>query len=194
MGEEKQEEKQFERIPPTRPGQEVLRRRRRPRIRLRMVPNVPAFLRFFWEIVHRTPLIQILSVLIVAVLLLALALYLVEGSVNEHLDSYDEALWWCITGMQTMGSPYHPVTAAGKAIGLLGVLVVTLGFWGTIIATVTAYFMLPSRRPSREIVGVVQYNLEKLDDLSLDELEVLKETTVGLIDARIEQVKETSSS
>ena len=187
------EDKQFERIPPTRPGQEVLRRRRRPRMRLRMVPNVPAFLRFFWDIVHRTPLIQILSVLIVAVLLLALALYLIEGGVNEHLDSYDEALWWCITGMQTMGSPYHPVTSAGKAVGLLGVLVVTLGFWGTIIATVTAYFMLPSRRPSKEIVGIVQYNLEKLEDLSLEELEILKETTVGLIDARIERVKETSS-
>ena len=96
MGEEKQEEKQFERIPPIRPGEEVLRRKRRPRRRLRMVPNVPAFFRFLGDIVHRTPLIQILSVLIVVVLLLALALYLIERGVNENMNTYEEALWWCV--------------------------------------------------------------------------------------------------
>ena len=187
------EEEQFERIPPIRPGEEVLRRRRRPRRRLRMVPNMPAFFRFLGDIVHRTPLIPILSVLIVAVLLLALALYLIERGVNVHMNTYGEALWWCVTGMQTMGSPDHPITAAGKVVGGLGILVTTVGFFGVIIATVTAYFMLPRRRPSREIVGIVQYNLEKLEDLSLEELEILKETTVGLIDARIERVKEASS-
>ena len=41
----------------------------------------------------------------------------------------------------------------------------------------------------KQIISTVEYNLERLDDLSLEELEVLKETADRLIDARIERRK-----
>ncbi len=186
------EDNQFERVKPVRPGEKVLRRKRRPRMRLRVVPNIPGFVRFLSDIFTRTPLIPVLSILVILILLLALVLYLIEHGVNEHLDTYGEAVWWFITGMQTMGSPYLPLTAGGKAVGLSGVLVITATFWGTIIATVTAYFQLSRRRPTREIVATVQYNLERLEELSLEELETLKDAAIGLIDARIDQLKEAS--
>lgn len=50
------------------------------------------------------------------------------------------------------------------------------------MATVTAYFMRPLQRPSKQIIDTIEYNLEQLDDLSVDELEVLKETTDSLIE------------
>jgi hypothetical protein len=52
--------------------------------------------------------------------------------------------------------------------------------------------MLPKRRPSREIIGALQYNLEELEHLSIDELEVLRDTIVRIVDAQIRERKEKS--
>ena len=189
------EEKQFERIPPTRPGQEVLRRKRRPRRRLRLVPNVPAFFRFLWDIVTGTPFLPMLFALVALWLLFSVGIYFADrGASGTTINSYGDALYAAVAAFSTSGIADMPVTAAGKAFCGIWMALGSLIFFGTIVATVTTYFMFPRRRPSREIVATVQYNLEKLEDLSLEELEILKETTDGLIDARIAQVKETSSS
>ena len=50
------------------------------------------------------------------------------------------------------------------------------------MATITAYFLRPLQRPSKQIVDTIEYNLEQLDDLSVEELEVLKNTTDSLIE------------
>jgi voltage-gated potassium channel len=61
-------------------------------------------------------------------------------------------------------------------------------FFGAIVATITAYFMRPLQRPSRQIIDTIEYNLEQLDDLSIEELELLKETTDSLIE-HVERLK-----
>jgi voltage-gated potassium channel len=61
-------------------------------------------------------------------------------------------------------------------------------FFGAIVATITAYFMRPLQRPSRQIIDTIEYNLEQLDDLSMEELELLKETTDSLIE-HVEHLK-----
>jgi len=55
-------------------------------------------------------------------------------------------------------------------------------FFGTIVATVTTYFMRPMQRPARRIIDTIEYNLEQLEDLSVDELELLRKTTDSLIE------------
>jgi voltage-gated potassium channel len=42
--------------------------------------------------------------------------------------------------------------------------------------------------PPMQIIDTIEYNLEQLDDLSVEELEVLKETTDSLIE-HMERVK-----
>jgi len=54
--------------------------------------------------------------------------------------------------------------------------------------------LLPRRRPTRLIISTVQYNLERLEDLSLEELETLKDVTDGLIDAQIGRTKREPSA
>ena len=184
----------FERVHPVLPGDMVLRRRRRPRRRLHAAPNIPGIFRFLRDIVTQTPFLPILSVLIVLVLLFSAGVYFAERGMNPDLDSFAEVLWWTVTGMQTMGSAVRPLTAAGKVVGLVGVLLITMVFWGMIIASVTTYFALPRRRFSKQIIATIQYNLENLDVLSAEELEVLKETTVDIIEAQIEHLKVESSS
>lgn len=48
--------------------------------------------------------------------------------------------------------------------------------------------MRPMQRPSKQIVDTIEYNLEQLNDLTIEELEVLKETTDSLIE-HMERVK-----
>lgn len=46
----------------------------------------------------------------------------------------------------------------------------------------------PLQRPSKQLVDTIEYNLEQLDDLSIEELELLKETTDSLIE-HVEHLK-----
>jgi voltage-gated potassium channel len=78
-------------------------------------------------------------------------------------------------------------------VGGIWIIVGSLLFFGTIVATVTAYFMRPLQRPARQIVDTIEYNLEHLEDLSVDELDLLKETTGALID-HIERLKQSEQT
>ena len=187
------EERPLDEIPPILPGDKVLRRWRPPRRRLRLAPNVPGVLRFLRTVVTQTPLLPILSVLLVLILLVATGVYLAERGTNESFDTYGESLWWSVAGMQTMGSPDRPETTLGKIFGLGGVLLVTIIFFGAIIASVTAYFALPRQRLGRQLINTIQYNLGELDSLSLEELDVLKEVTVRVIDTRADRLRKASS-
>lgn len=53
--------------------------------------------------------------------------------------------------------------------------------------------MRPLLHPSRQIIDTIEYNLEQLDDLSIDELDLLKDTTDALI-LHVEHLKEKQST
>ncbi len=189
-----EEKERFQEIERKLSRDKILRiRRRRPRGRLRITPNIPGVIRFLGDVITKTPLLPLLLVLIVLWLLSSWAIYLVERNVNEQLSSYAYALWWSFTAMQTQGanSP-GPITIAGMMIGGFWSIFSTIAFFGVIIGTLYSYFMLPHRRPSRELIGVIQYNLGELENLTIDELEALKETTTILVDAQISRHTEKS--
>jgi len=128
-------------------------------------------------------------------LIFSWGVYLVERDANEQINTYGYALWWTFTAMQTQGanSP-GPITAPGMIIGSIWSILSTVAFFGVIIATLYAYFMLPKRRPFREVVSAIQYNLGELESLSVDELEVLRETTVRIVNTQIKELKQKPSS
>ena len=184
-----------EQLTSTQSGDKVLRiRRRKHRKRLRFTPDVPGVFRFFRQMVTETPLVPLTLALVVLLLVFSWGIYLAERGVNEQIDSYGYALWWSFTAMQTQGanSP-GPITATGMLIGAIWSIFSTVAFFGVIIGSLYAYFMLPRRRPSREIVSALQYNLEQLENLSVDELELLRDTTVRIVNARIGETKQKSS-
>ncbi len=73
-------------------------------------------------------------------------------------------------------------------IGAIWIVVGSVIFFGTIVATVTTYFMRPMQRPAKKIVDTIEYNLEQLNDLAIDELDLLKETVDTLI-IHVERLK-----
>ena len=131
-------EKSYEKRDYMRPGDQVIRiKTRRRRRMLRIVPNIPGILRFFWNIVNETPFVPLLIVLVALWLCFSLGVYFAERLVNEQFHSYGYTLWWIFTAMQTQGanSP-GPVTPSGILIGAIWSIIGTVIFFGVIIATI----------------------------------------------------------
>lgn len=179
-----------------RPGDRVVHvQRHRHRRRLRIVPNIPGVLRFFWNIISETPFVPLLVVLTGLWLVSSLGVYLAERLVNEQFHSYGYALWWAFTAMQTQGanSP-GPITSLGMIIGAIWSIVGTIAFFGVIIATIYAYYMVPRHRHSRVLIDALQYNLDELEHLTVDELTALRDTVTNIVNARISDIEKNSQN
>jgi voltage-gated potassium channel len=136
-----------------------------------------------------TPLIKMALLLLTLWLLFAAGLYFAErGAEGTTITSYGRALYWGIAAFSTAGIADMPVNGISEVIGGLWIILGSMLFFGAIVATITAYFMRPLQRPSKQIIDTIEYNLEQLDDLSVEELEVLRETTDTLIE-HMERVK-----
>ena len=180
------EEKPFEPVSKTRPGDQVLRRKREPRRRLRIAPNVPGFVRFLRVIIYQTPFVPMIALLTVLWLIFSTGFYFAEhGASGTGINYYTDALWWGVVAMTSMGTAPMPVSGAGQIVGGIWAVLGCVIFYGAIIASVTVYFIRRREGTVKQIISTVEYNLERLDDLSLEELEILKETTDRLIDAQI---------
>jgi len=191
----KDNEKSYETEGRPRTGDRILRvKTGRHRRRLRVVPNIPGILRFFLDILRDTPFLPLLLVLAALWLVSSLGIYLAERPVNEQFHSYGHTLWWAFTAMQTQGanSP-GPITAWGMLIGGIWSIIGTVIFFGVIIATMYAYYMIPrNRRHSQAIIDAIEYNLGEIDNLSVDELNTLKDTVTSIVNRRISNIEKNS--
>jgi voltage-gated potassium channel len=149
--------------------------------------------KFIRDVVIHTPILRMSLLLLILWVLFSAGLYLGERGVEgTTITSYGRALYWGIAAFSTAGIADMPVSGISEIIGAIWIIIGSIVFFGAIVATVTAYFMRPLQRPSKRIIDTIEFNLEQLDDLSVDELEVLKETTDALIE-HIERIKVTQA-
>lgn len=146
--------------------------------------------RFIKDISVHTPFSNMIILLVVLWLTFAAGIYLAEsGIAGTSISSYGDALYWGIAAFSTAGIADTPVTGVAKLIGGLWIVIGSMLFFGAIVATITAYFMRPLQRPHKQIIDAVEYNLEQMNDLTVEELDLLKETVDTLI-AHVEHLKE----
>jgi voltage-gated potassium channel len=139
--------------------------------------------KFIRDVLIHTPILKMTFLLLVLWVLSSVALYFAErGAEGTTITSFGRALYWGIAAFSTAGIADMPVNGISELIGGLWIILGSIMFFGAIVASVTAYFMRPLQRPSRQIVDTIEYNLEQLEDLDIEELEVLKETTDALIE------------
>jgi len=120
--------------------------------------------------------------LVVLWMLFSAGIYFGEsGAEGTKITSYGKALYWGVAAFSTAGIADMPVNGISEVLGAIWIVLGSVLFFGGIMATVTAYFMRPLHRPSKQIIDTIEYNLEQLDDLSIEELELLMETTDSLI-------------
>lgn len=150
--------------------------------------------KFVRELVTHTPIVRMVFLLVLLWLLFSAGVYFGErGADDTTITSYGKALYWGVAAFSTAGIADTPRNGISELIGAVWIVVGSMLFFGTIVATVTAYFMRPLQRPAKQIVDTIEYNLEQLDDLSVEELELLRETTDALI-VHMEHLKELRSS
>ena len=148
------------------------------------------FLRDIWR---HTPFVKMVLLLVVLWLIFGGLMYWSErGQAGSSIDSYGAALYWGTAAFSTAGIADTPLSGVSRLVGGLWIVIGSVLFFGTIVATVTAYFMRPLQRPHKQIIDTIEYNLEQLDDLDLDELDLLKETTDSLIE-HVEHLKKKQS-
>jgi len=149
--------------------------------------------KFIRDVVVHTPILKMTFLMIILWMLFSAGVYFGErGAEGTTITSYGRALYWGIAAFSTAGIADMPVNGISDVIGAIWIILGSILFFGTIVATVTAYFMRPMQRPSRQIIDTIEYNLEQLNDLTIDELEVLKETTDSLIE-HMERIKVVQS-
>ena len=152
------------------------------------------FKRFLRDVSIYTPFTKMVVLLVVLWIIFSTGVYLSERDVaGSAINSYSEALYWGVAAFSTAGIADTPTSAAAQLIGGLWIVLGSVLFFGAIVATVTSYFMRPMQRPHKKIIDTIEYNLEQLDDLTVDEIDLLRETIDTLID-HVEQLKEKQSA
>lgn len=140
------------------------------------------FYRFAKDAITHTPIVKMIFLLVGLWFVFATGLYFSErGEAGTAIESYVDALYWAVAAFSTAGIADTPVANLSKLIGGVWSIIGSVLFFGTIVATITAYFMRPMQRPVHQIVETIEYNLEQIDDLSVEELDILKATTDSLI-------------
>jgi voltage-gated potassium channel len=146
--------------------------------------------RFFSDIWIHTPFWNMVLTLVVLWILFGAGVYLVESRVDgSSISSLGDALYWGVAAFSTAGIADTPQSGAAKLIGGIWIVIGSMLFFGTIVATITTYFTRPMQRPHKRIIDTIEYNLEQLGDLTLDELDLLKATVDTLI-THVERIKE----
>ncbi len=138
--------------------------------------------RFIKDISVHTPFTKMILLLVVLWLSFSTGIYFAErGIEGTSIISYGDAVYWGIAAFSTAGIADAPQSGIAKIVGGTWIVAGSVIFFGTIVATITTYFMRPMQRPSKRIIDTIEYNLEQLNDLSIDELDLLKETVDTLI-------------
>ena len=141
---------------------------------------------FLRDLLYHTSIVKLSIILVVLWIAFSAAIYITErGAEGTPITSFGWALYWGVAAFSTAGVASAPVNPLSGLIGAVWVIVGSILFFGAIVATVTSYIMRPINTPSSGVINTVEYNLERLDDLSDDELLMLKEAVNSLVEHRI---------
>lgn len=169
------------------PGDRVLRVRTR-RARLPMIERgvstpVAEGVQFLVDMGTQTPVLWFIGVLGVLVVLVPIPVWLFERTGdNTDVTSYWVGLWWAVSAFTTVGHSGVSVdTVGGRIVGSIYTAVSVGLFFGSVIAAFSSYFILTWRKPKRQLVDTINYYLQRIDELSPEEIEDLEDMTRGLL-------------
>lgn len=145
--------------------------------------------RFMRDVITYTPLLRMVGLMLLLWLGFSFGVYLAEQQdAASGIDSVGKALYWGVAAFSTAGISVAPQSDMAMLLGGAWMIIGSALFFGTIVATITTYFVRPMQGPHKKIIDVIEYNLEQLDELSVEELDLVKKTVDSLL-VHMEQVK-----
>lgn len=159
----------------------------RPRVPLKSVRHLGQYV---WKTIQQTVLLKIIALFLILWVLAAVALFWSEREVAQSsITTFGDAVYWTVAAFSTAGIADRPESGFGMLVGGIWIVIGSIIFFGTIVAAVTSYFMRPLQRPANQIVETIEFNLERMDALTVEEIELLKQTTNALL-GHMEKLKE----
>ena len=128
-------------------------------------------LRLIRRILKHTGADKIMSGFVAFMLFSALVIWICEPEIN----TYREALWYCFTVVSTIGFGdvvVHTAISRGLSVALSLYAVVTLAIFTGVIVN---YYMQLVELRQQESIAVIMDKLERLPELSREELEQLSD-------------------
>ncbi len=177
----------------SRPGDRVLlvrtRKRRLASIRRETVGAVAAAFALFRDVFTQTLVLPVIAFLALLVIIVPVPIFLIERTSNEaDVTSYWIGLWWAVSAFTTVGhSDVDLVTAPGRVFGSLFTVISVALFFGSVIAAFSSYFLLTWRKPKRQVIDTITYYLQRIEQLSVEEIDELEEITSGVLHSAKEQ-------
>ncbi len=171
----------------SRPGDRVLlvktRKRRLDSIRRETVGAVAAALALFRDVFTQTLVLPVIAFLALLVIVVPVPIFLIERMSNEaDVTSYWIGLWWAVSAFTTVGhSDVDLVTAPGRVLGSIFTVISVALFFGSVIAAFSSYFLLTWRKPKRQVIDTITYYLQRIEQLSVEEIDELEEVTSGVL-------------
>jgi len=145
--------------------------------------------RFIRDVHQHTPFVKLLVMMVLLWLLFALGMFVAESGIEgTSIHNLGAALYWGVAAFSTAGIADTPLSGLGQLLGGIWIVIGSTLFFGGIVATITLYFMRPMQRPHKKIIETIEYNLEQMNDLTVDELDLLKDTVDALI-GHMEELK-----
>lgn len=169
------------------PGDRVLRVRTR-RARLAMIERgvstpLSEGVQMLVDLGTQTPVLWFIGALGVLVALVPIPVWLFERTAeNSDMTSYWVGLWWAVSAFSTAGHSGVTVeTIGGQIVGSIYTVISVGLFFGSVLAAFSSYFILTWRKPKRQLVDTINYYLQRIDELSPEEIEDLEDMTRGLL-------------
>lgn len=186
MVEDSRQETDPRAIHTVKPGDRVLRlrahRRRLPLIERRVGGPLIAAIDLFADIATQTPILPMIATLMALVAFAPIPVFFLEqGAADTQVTSYWVGLWWAVSAFSTAGhSDVVLLTTGGRIVGSIYTVISVGLFFGSVLAAFSSYFMLTWRRPKQMLVDTVTYYLQRIDELTVEELDDLDDITEGL--------------
>ncbi|NYB53004.1 MAG: potassium channel family protein [Methanobacteriaceae archaeon] len=126
----------------------------------------------FLRVLHKTKIDYGILIVIIVLITCATLFFLFESGLNDKVDSFDDALWYLITTITTVGyGDITPSTLQGRLIGFF-MMITGIGFVSFLTAAIASRFVETTEKREFQEID------EKLDRVQ-SELDELKEIIIN---------------
>lgn len=130
---------------------------------LRLIGNVQ-------EILFTNGFIYALGLTVIITVIGSIGIYIFEVNVNEGILSYEDALWWSIVTVTTVGyGDIIVITRAGRIVAAI-LMITGVGFIGMLTSTMATFFFSQLEKRRRDYLEIKKEDMKKNDTIDISDL------------------------
>lgn len=122
--------------------------------------------KILWRVLKRTGAVKLLCLYLILLAIATIVIMIVEPNINSFFDS----LWYCFSVLSTVGfGDYVAITVIGRVMSIV-LSIASILVIAVIPGIVTSFYLEWGKLKSNESIEKFFYDLERLTELSKEEL------------------------